>query len=176
MKNKKTWLFGAIGGVIASIWFTITAISGSHPDFDMAELIGYTTMLLAFSMIFVGVKHRRDRQLGGAISFGKAFGTGFLIALIASSIYVLVWEIYFFTAGGDFIAEYAAYYLEQMRQSGVSEEQIAIQAAEMEQFSEMYKNPIVNILFTYMEILPLGAIIALIAALIFKRKQPKLTT
>ena len=49
---------------------------------------------------------------------------------------------------------------------------IAQKKAEMDNFVETYKNPLINILLTYSEILPLGLIASLITALILKRKRP----
>ena len=37
----------------------------------------------------------------------------------------------------------------------------------------MYRNPLFNAMFTYMEILPVGIIMSLVAALVFKAQTQK---
>lgn len=143
---------------------------GAEIDFDNGMLIGYATMLLAFSMIVVAVKNYRDKYNDGAITFGKAFRIGLWISLIASTIYVITWLIYFYTSGTNFLEEYSAYYLDQMKASGASQTVIDAQAAEMKEFGRMYQNPFFNALMTYMEILPVGLLLSVIIALIMKRK------
>jgi hypothetical protein len=168
--RKNVLVFGAIAGVITIIWM-IRLMFESKIDFENGELIGYATMLLAFSTIFVAVKNFRDKQNGGTITFGKAFRLGLGITLIASTIYVITWLIYYYVSGTDFVQQYGAYYTEQMRSSGASEVAIQSQMKEMETFVKMYKNPFINALFTYMEILPVGVLVSLIAALVLKRRK-----
>ena len=55
---------------------------------------GYLVMLVALSLIFVGVKRYRDSQCGGVINFGPAFVLGLAIAAVAALVYALVWESY----------------------------------------------------------------------------------
>ena len=52
-----------------------------------------------------------------------------------------------------------------------SPEEVAKVTEEMNSFKEMYKNPILVILITYIEILPLGIVYTLISALILKKKM-----
>lgn len=168
--KKNVLVFGLIAGIISSIWFIGQTLSGSHADFDNGMLIGYSSMLVAFSMIIVAIKKYRDNQNGGAISFGRALTIGLLISLIASTFYVLVWVVYYYTSGTDFIEQYATYMLDQLRESGASQAMIDAQQKEMSEFAEMYKNPVYVVLFTYMEILPVGILFSLVTALIMKRK------
>jgi hypothetical protein len=51
-----------------------------------------------------------------------------------------------------------------------SPDEVAKVTEDMNYFKEMYKNPILVILFTYMEVLPLGIVFSLVSALIFKKK------
>ncbi|MGH2649433.1 MAG: DUF4199 domain-containing protein, partial [Ginsengibacter sp.] len=135
--------------------------------------LGYATMLIAFSMIFVGVKNYRDKYAGGVISFGKAFKVGLFITLIASTIYVIVWMIeehFFFP---DFMDKYVTHELNRLQSSGISAAELAGKTKDLEQAKEMYKNPILKILMTYAEILPVGLIVTLISSLILKRKTAK---
>jgi len=60
---------------------------------------------------------------------------------------------------------------EQARQSGASADAIAAQAKEMQEFGEMYKNPLVNIAFTILEPLPVAVVFTLVTAGVVSRKR-----
>lgn len=130
-------------------------------------VIGYLTMLISFSLIFVAVKNFRDKQNGGIISFGKAFQMGLLIALIGSTIYVIAWAMVYNFYMPDFMDKYAA----SMIKSAKPEELKEV-TAKAQEYVVMYKNPLWFSFFTYMEILPVGLIVSLITALVLKRKKP----
>ena len=172
--KKNILIYGLISGLIISALMAVNlTLCIKSGDFDSSMLIGYASMLIAFSMIFVGIKNYRDKYNGGIISFGKAFKVGFFITLIASTIYVIVWlieERFFFP---DFIDKYTAHEISKLQSSGVSATELASKTKDLEQAKEMYKNPILKILFTYLEILPVGLIVTLISSLILKRKTLK---
>lgn len=50
-------------------------------------------------------------------------------------------------------------------------EDLPAKTKEMANFKEMYKNPLFVILITYSEVLPIGLVVALVSALILKKKQ-----
>lgn len=172
--KKTIWIYGLIAGLICSLGFGIILIKGGG-DMDMQNgmIIGFAAMIVAFSLIFVAIKNYRDKKAGGTIIFGNAFKMGLFIALIASTIYVAAWLFTLYNFYPDFAQQYVDTQIENMRAAGATAEKINAQMAENAKFVEMYKNPLIVILFTYAEVLWLGVVFALIAAAVLK-KNPDL--
>src|SRR6185436_5204842 len=139
--------------------------------FDRGVYVGYTSMVLAFLMVYFGVQSYRDNVAGGSVTFGRAFMVGLMISLVIMACYVAIWEVVYYNFMPDYLADYTAYALEQARQSGKSAAEIAAQAKEMQEFSEMYKNPLVNIAFTLLEPLPVALALTLLTAGIMSRRR-----
>jgi hypothetical protein len=170
---KKIMLrYGLLGGlIVASVMLGTTLYSTQTGYFfEGSMVIGYAAMILAFSLIFVALKMLRDKQYGGSISFGKAFKAAILITLVTSTIYVAAWLICYYFFIPDFMEQYSAHMLSNAKAKGASAAEIAKQKAQMQQYVAMYKNPLFVVLLTYMEILPVGLIVSVIASLIIKRK------
>jgi hypothetical protein len=166
--------FGLIAGAILSVMMLLTLPFHDQIGFDKGYIIGYTTMVLAFLMIFVGVKTYRDTVAGGKVTFGQAFKVGLLIMLVASVCYVVTWEFIYYTISPDYLDKYASYSIEKLKQSGASAEAVAAKTQEMAKFKVMYQNPLVNIAFTLLEPLPVGLLFTLVAAAVLSRKRPAL--
>jgi len=173
--RKIVLTFGLIAGAILSLMMIVTISLTDKVGFDKGAIIGYTTMVLAFLMVFFGVKSYRDNVAGGRVSFGRAFTVGLLIMVIASACYVATWEVIYFNFASDFGEKYAAHVLEKAKQSGATEEQLAAQQQEMAKFQEMYKNPLVNIALTFLEPLPVGLLFVFFTAWFQSRKRPEPT-
>ncbi|MEP6750320.1 MAG: DUF4199 domain-containing protein [Bacteroidota bacterium] len=174
--KKNVIIYGLVAGIVVSFLMLLsvnTSNSGGHIDFDKGLLTGYASMLLAFSLVFVGIRNYRDKYNDGVISFGKAFKMGIMIVLIASTIYVVAWLIDYFFFIPDFLEKYSAHTLDKLKASGASQIEIDKQTKEMASFGKMYKNPFFNAMMTYIEILPVGLIVTLISSLILKRKNAK---
>ena len=163
---------GLIAGLIVATLMLISVnMCYSSGNFEGSMLIGYASMILAFSLVFVGIKNYRDKYNAGIISFGKAFKIGLYITLIASTIYVIAWLIDSYLFIPDFGDKYADHMLAKLKAGGASQLEIDKQTKEMANFREMYKNPAFNALFTYVEILPVGLLVTLISSFILKRKH-----
>lgn len=172
--KRNVLVYGTISGLISVIWVLVamTALP-NNMHMTLGMILGYTSMIIANIFLVVGVKNYRDKYNGGVITFGKALGVGLLIALIGSTIYVLAWLIYFFGVGTDFMTYYADCMQQELEASGASATEIAKQAQEMNEFMVMYQNPFFNAAVTYMEILPMGILFAVVTALVMRRKTPK---
>src|SRR5258705_6597807 len=175
--KKNIIIYGLIAGVVVSTLMLFSVNSMSHRegnfDYDKSLLIGYASMLIAFSLVFVGIRNYRDKYNEGVISFGKAFKIGIMIVLIASTIYVVAWLIDYYFFIPDFLEKYSAHTLDKLKASGASQIEIDKQTKDMVNFGRMYQNPFFNAMMTYAEILPVGLIVTLISSLILKRKAAK---
>ena len=159
----KNGLFGSL--IVSTLLLSVTFYMKANPEKEVSMFLGFAGMLLAFIFVVLGIKQQRDTN-NGFISLGKAFLTGFWITLIISTIYVVVWLIIFY----NFFPNFAEHYTD-MAIAKASPDEVAKVTEDMNSFKEMYKSPIMVILLTYMEILPLGIVFSLISALILKKKQ-----
>ena len=172
---KKTVLtFGMISGVVIAVLMGINTIFADRIGFDRAIIVGYTTMLIAFLLVFFGIKSYRDNIGGGEITFGRAFAVGILITLITCAFYVVSWEILYYTFLHDFPEKYGNYLIEKARASGATPEQIAQQLEEVKQMKALLDNPLLAPAVIFIsEPLPVGLVMTLISALILRRREPK---
>ena len=163
-------IYGAIAGAIA-----IAAITGSIAVESLNHLqslwFGYLVMLVALTLMFVGVKRYRDIECGGVIGFAQAFLLGLGTAVVAGVVYVIGWEAYLATTDGNFMADYAAATLADMRASGASAAELAATEAEMADAIAMYDSPPLRFLITFSEIFPVGLLVALISAAVLRNPR-----
>lgn len=169
--KRNVWIFGlVIGVVLAANMVVMINMMYSSDSMKGNDVVGYAAMVVMFSLIFFGVRNYRNKQLGGYITFGKALKMGVLTALVGSTVYVAVWLFFYYLFVPDFMDVYAGHVLKNC-----SPNDVAAKTAEMAKFKEMYKNPLFVVLLTYMEILPVGLVVALISALVLKRKKKQLS-
>ena len=167
---KKTVLtFGLISGAILVVMMAVTMPFADKIGFDKGEIIGYTTMVVAFLMVFFGIRSYRENIGAGKITFGKAFAIGILITLIACVCYVAAWEIIYYKFMPDFLDKYAQHVIEKARASGASAEAIQSQLQEMKKFKTLYHNPFINAAISFTEPFPIGLIVTLISSLVLRR-------
>jgi Protein of unknown function (DUF4199) len=169
--QKVVLTFGLIGGVILAVLMMATLPFHDQIGFDNAVYVGYTTMVLAFLMVYFGVQSYRDNVAGGSVTFGRAFKVGLLISIVIMVCYVVTWEVVYYNFMPDYLDKYAAYMLEQARQSGASEVAIAEQTKQMADFKEMFKNPLIFAAFGLLEPLPVALVFTLVTAGIVSRKR-----
>jgi hypothetical protein len=174
MMKKNIIIYGLIAGLIVSILMLIMvnylSYCEGNVDYSTSMLLGYASMLLAFSLVFVGIRNYRNKYNQGVISFGKAFKIGILIALIASTLYVIAWLIDYYFFMPNFAEKYSTHMLDHLKASGASAMEMDKQTKEMAEFVRMYKNPLFVVITSYAEILPVGVVVTLISALLLKRK------
>ena len=105
------------------------------------------------------------------VSFGRAFGVGLLITIVATSCYVATWEVVYYKLSPDFGEKFAAAAAAQARASGASEAAIAQRLQEVAEFRVQYDKPLVNIAYTFLEPLPVGLLFTVLTAWLISRKR-----
>jgi len=165
--------YGLIAGVIVSAMMLISMplYNKGLISIDYGELIGYTTMVIALSMVFFGIKSFRDNHQNGAITFGKGVKVGLLISVIATLMYAFAWEISYSQMADEFTQKMSERHIEKIKADGATEAEVQAAKEKMASFIEMYKNPFVRFGITTMEIFPVGLVISLLSAALLRRKE-----
>ncbi len=128
-------------------------------------------MVVAFLLIYFGVRSYRDNVAGGRVGFGRALAVGVLIAVVASICYAATWQVVYYKLAPDFFPRYQAHVIEEARADGMGEAALAKKKAEMDEFAELYRNPAINVAITFIEPMPVALIIALISAGVLSRRR-----
>lgn len=172
---KKTVLtFGLISGAIIAILISLTVPFADRIGFDNSIIVGYTTMLIAFLLVFFGIRSYRENVGNGEISFGRSFLVGFLITLFTCAFYVGTWEIIYFNFMPDFAEKYGNYLVEKARASGATPEQIAQQLEQIKQMKVLLDSKFLGPAVIFIsEPLPVGIVMTLISAAILRKRRKK---
>jgi hypothetical protein len=161
---KKILSYGAFAGLLVGTELSVVTIMGGHVQGAWGYVLGYATMLVALSTVFIAIKRHRDTELGGVIKFWPAFGLGLGISGVAGILYVASWELAQAITHMDFAGSYAKSMIQQQVAKGVSGQALAKFTAEMEQFKTQYANPLYRLPMTFAEIFPVGALVSLVSA------------
>jgi hypothetical protein len=162
---RKILSYGSVAGLIVGIPLSVLTIAmNGHMMGRYGMVLGYLTMLIALSTVFVAIKRHRDTDLGGAIRFWPALGLGLGISAVAGVFYVLAWELAQAVTHMDFAGEYAKMMIEQQKAQGVTGEALVKLVAEMEVFKVQYPNPLYRLPMTFAEIFPVGVLVSLVSA------------
>ena len=171
--KKTVWKFGLISGALLSAMMAATIPFQDENGFGHSLIVGYTTMVLCFLLIYFGVRSYRDNVGRGTVGFGRALAVGSLIGVVASVCYVATWEVMYFKFMPDFLTKYGAHELEKARAGGASEATLAQKKVELDKFEKMYQNPAINAAITIVEPLPVALVVALVSAgVLSRRKRP----
>ena len=145
--------YGVYGFILALFIFLSALYFGQDLDFSTQEVIGYLAMVASLSLVFFGIRHYRDEENGGHISFRRAVLVGLLISALTGLGIALADFLYLSFINPDFMEEYTAV----MRSEGYKGE------------IPDYGNGFMAMIM-FLTVMIIGLIISLISALILQRK------
>jgi hypothetical protein len=169
MKNNAI-VYGLYAGLVLIL---ISLISNLLNLVDLTNPRGFVSMLInmlnyaimGIAMV-LAVKNFRDNENGGVVSFGKGFGIGFttLLTIIVISV---VWSyVYFSLIDPAMLETIKDISTEQMREQGLTEDQIE-QAAS---FNSMFMSPLGISIMAGISLLFIGLIIDVVVAAVMKKE------
>lgn len=166
--KKNVLTFGIVLGLVLCVpWLIMLRMLYTNPEFKSNDALGYAILVVIYSLLFFGIRNYRNRELGGIISFGKAFKAGALITIMAASVYVALWLLFYYL----FVPDYMEVFTKHVLYQCTTEAERAAKTIEMENFSKMFANPVLMILITYAEVVPIGLVVSLVSSLALKRKS-----
>lgn len=169
--QKIALTYGVLSGAITIVVLILGLVVSEGGSFLTSELFGYLVMLVALSMIFIGIKRYRDQELGGVIRFIPAFAMGLAIAAIAAIIYTIVWELYLMSSGYTFIDSYVNSAIEAKKAASLAGEKLAQEIVELEEMRTSYGKIYIRMPMTFLEIFPVGLIIAILSAALLRNPK-----
>ena len=166
--------FGLISGAISSLIMIALVTFGDRIGFDRGAVIGNTSIVLSFLMVFFGILTYRDNIGSGEITFLRALAVGLSITLISCVFYVVTWEVIYYNFIPGFWDAYGAHLVEKLTASGANPAAIQAKLEQARKYKELYKNPLFNAALTFIHPFPIGLVITLICALVLRRKPRSL--
>ena len=157
---------GLLGGLLVSTTMIITTVfMKANPGAEPNMVLGFSSMFLSFLFVIIGIKQQESLK-ESENSFWNSFKTGLFISAIISTIYVLVWLVIYYNFYPEFMENYSNIILKSTKP-----EELAAKTLELEQMKEDYKNPMVVVIYTYLEVFPLGVLVSLITPTLSLVKQ-----
>ncbi len=158
----------AIAYALSFIGFQLLLFIASVEQDKIKWIVFTINMAISFAVLFISLRSRRNEQLGGYITYGKALATGSLILLLASVV-MAVWT-YIFSAFIDADGIKASMELakRQMIEQGASEEQIAMG----KKMADVFSSPSTLAVTSFFGTFVIGFIVLLITGIFVQKVNP----
>ncbi|MBK7477615.1 MAG: DUF4199 domain-containing protein [Haliscomenobacter sp.] len=162
--------FGLIASMILIALGLVAQVAGlsdpSNPSGPGGIAMNILTYGIMIAAIVMAVKQHRDTELGGLISFKRAFGLGMFVILIIGAI-TMVWTfVYMSYINPDMVDQIMEAAQEKQQAQGLSDEQLEAASGMM----GMIMKPWFMAISAFVGTLLIGLIISLIVAAIMKKE------
>lgn len=128
-------------------------LAGLYFDITTNEAFGYATIVASLLFVYFGIRHFRDKQNNGKVSFKQALIVGLLISIFTAIGIAIADYIYTAVVNPDFFEEYA----DMMKAKDPTVEIVEFTSGQAA-------------LFMFAIVFIIGLIISLISSLILQRK------
>lgn len=163
--------YGLYALIIALALFFIALYFGKGLSFKTQEVIGYVTMAVCLIPIYFGIKHYRDYENNGAVSFKEGFIIGILIALCAAIGFAIIDYTFVSYINPEFPEQYLAYQIDLINTSDLTADEKIQEVAAAKEMMKQYGTPAFGATLMFAMVFIFGIIISIISALTLQRKN-----
>ncbi len=160
-------------GLIAGVWVATLTLIGTTvanpivPDlFD--SVVNVCTILGMLGVVLYAIKHVRDRQPDAKINFPPAVVVGFGVSLLASAVYVMAWEIYFFANDYTFARLYSEGLIDRAQLLGITDSELALIMEAQSQSVELFNNAFFRVTSRFLGMFTVGGLVSLVGAFVLR--------
>ncbi len=168
--NKTVWTFGLVSGLVAIVMMALVVPQLRAQETGMADILGYSSMLLSALFVFFGIRSYRENAGQGRLTFGKGFAVGTLITLVAGLIYTAGFQVMYFQVVPDFGDVFQSCMVKRAESQGASAEKVLETAKTAAELKRLYDQPVTNALLALGTSLPIGLAASAVAAAILRRR------
>lgn len=155
-------LIAGLVGIVVSMIAMSTGLMDFSKGFVWPMVIGVISFAILIVITVMGVRHHRDKELGGYANFGRMFLVAGLIVLIAGVLGTIFNYAYFNFIDPDYLANASDGVMEMYENMGMSDDQVETAMEQFEKQMEGQSNPVKGLLGNVIASGIIGAIIGLI--------------
>lgn len=160
--------YGVIFAIVVVVYVMIEHFLGLNTTrHDIGQYTRFGGVLIPIIGIFVGIRAKRDRELNGSITFGQGVKTGFLIAVVQTTITTLWFWFYGAVLNPQFTDTMLEFERSKMLLAGRDE--IAVRAT-IDRLKTIYSFPYLQLAQEVAGIL-YGTVFAIIFSAFLKKKR-----
>lgn len=171
--KKTVLIFGLLSAAISIAMMVAALPMVEAHGFAVADLLGYSSMVLTALVLFFGVRSYRESAADGRMGFGRALAVGLAIALVAGVVYTAAFQLVYFGLRPGIGAQYEACMVERARSSGADGAELDAAIERAETIRSLYDRPLTNAALAFAGPFSVGLAASLLSALVLRSRRPR---
>lgn len=169
---RSVLLLGLIAGlIVATLTLLVTTVGNPTLPTLFPLAIKYLTIAVVLFLCLFGIKRVRDSMPGETISLPQGIVVGFGIVALASLIYCISWEIYYFSTDYQFAREVSQNMIQRAQLEGATAVEISQLMERNGKVVEAFANPFLRITIAFLQMFVIGAVVSIFGTLLIRNPK-----
>ncbi|MYD46712.1 MAG: DUF4199 domain-containing protein [Gammaproteobacteria bacterium] len=169
---RSVLLLGLIAGlIVAALTLLVTTVGNPTQPALFLLVIKYVTIAVVVFLFFFGIKSLSVRMRRGIIYVPPGIVVGFGIVALASLIYSMSWEVYYYSTDYQFAREVSQNLVQRAQLEGATAVEIATLMERNAKIVEAFANPFLRIAMAFLQMFVIGAVVSIVGAMLIRNPQ-----